>query len=187
MAEGKENNEKEKGRQDASAEHAKQQDERQKAGVEKGAKATEQNTQSNEVAELKDRLLRLAAEFDNYKKKAASDIQRAKELGKAELIARILPAIDAFEIALYSIGADQKELSKGFGLVFTDLYEALKSEGLQEVGAEGKLDPYKQEVILTRPSEKEEGSVIEIVRKGYMFNSILIRPASVIVSSGKKS
>ncbi|MEM0147075.1 MAG: nucleotide exchange factor GrpE [Candidatus Micrarchaeaceae archaeon] len=160
--------------------------EQQKQQKQQQQQKQQENGQNNEVAELKDRLLRFAAEFDNYKKKAANDIQHAKDLGKAELIAKLLPAIDAFEIALYSMNNNQDELNKGFGLVFTDLYETLKSEGLQEVNIKSKFDPYTQEAVLTKPSEKEEGSVLEVVRKGYTFNSILIRPASVIVSNGKK-
>ncbi len=141
-----------------------------------------------EIAELKDRLLRLAAEFDNYKKKIASDVQSAKDVGKAELISKLLPVIDAFEIALYSssLSEQQKEVTKGFELIFSELYETLKSEGMQEVEVKGKFDPYTQEVLLTKPSEKPEGSVIEVVRKGYAFKGILLRPASVIVSNGKK-
>ncbi len=151
-----------------------------------------QNQQASEkekeLAETKDRLLRLAAEFDNYKKKVANDVQAAKDIGKAELISKLLPVIDAFEIALYSssLNSQQKEITKGFELLFGELYETLKNEGMQEIEVKGKFDPYTQEVLLTKPSEKPEGTVIEVVRKGYTFKNILIRPASVIVSSGKK-
>ena len=176
----------------ASAEGGKLQDQQAAAGSEqekqeKKQQESELEKKEKEIAELKDRFLRLAAEFDNYKKKVASDIQSAKDIGKAELIAKLLPAIDAFEIAIYSVnGAEQQERDKGFELVFSELYDALKAEGLREIEAKGKYDPYKHEVVLTRPSDKEEGSVIEVVRKGYMFNGILLRPASVIVSNGKK-
>jgi len=139
-----------------------------------------------EAEELKDRLLRLAAEFDNYKKRANSDMQAAKDLGKAELIKKLLPALDAFEIAIYSAGnSEEEEKTKGFELVFSEIKEVLKNEGLKEIDTDGKYNPYMQEVVLTKPSEKEEGSVLEVVRKGYMFNDIMLRPASVIISSGK--
>ncbi|MGC8547925.1 MAG: nucleotide exchange factor GrpE [Candidatus Micrarchaeia archaeon] len=178
----------------ASAEGGKPQDQQaapqgseQAKQEKKQQQESELEKKEKEIAELKDRFLRLAAEFDNYKKKVASDIQSAKDIGKAELIAKLLPAIDAFEIAIYSVnGAEQQERDKGFELVFSELYDALKAEGLREIEAKGKYDPYKHEVVLTRPSDKEEGSVIEVVRKGYMFNGILLRPASVIVSNGKK-
>ena len=166
---------------------AKQQ-ENKAQGNEQQQQENELEKKDKEIAELKDRLLRLAAEFDNYKKKIASDVQSAKDVGKAELISKLLPVIDAFEIALYSssLSEQQKEVTKGFELIFSELYETLKSEGMQEVEVKGKFDPYTQEVLLTKPSEKPEGSVIEVVRKGYAFKGILLRPASVIVSNGKK-
>ncbi|MGC9037104.1 MAG: nucleotide exchange factor GrpE [Candidatus Micrarchaeia archaeon] len=169
-------------KQQENKEGNKQQQEKQQQ------QENELEKKEKEIAELKDRLLRLAAEFDNYKKKVASDVQSAKDVGKAELVSKLLPVIDAFEIALYSssLSEQQKEVTKGFELIFSELYETLKNEGMQEVEVKGKFDPYTQEVLLTKPSEKPEGSVIEVVRKGYAFKGILIRPASVIVSNGKK-
>ncbi|MGC8676024.1 MAG: nucleotide exchange factor GrpE [Candidatus Micrarchaeia archaeon] len=184
---GNENNEERAAKQQGQRKQEEQQQPQQAKQQPQQQSGAQSPEATPEAAELKDRLLRLAAEFDNYKKRVASEAQASKTVGKAELISKLLPAIDAFEIALYSLGDEHKELCKGFELVFSDLYEALKSEGLEEIGTSGKFDPYKQEVVLTRPSDKEEGSVVEVVRKGYLFNGILIRPASVIVSSGKKS
>lgn len=176
---GNEKNKEEKAKGEASQENQKQEG--------KEAQQAQQAQQANkEVEELRDRLLRLAAEFDNYKKMVQRDIDNAKNMGKAELIAKLLPAIDAFEIALLSMPEREKETVKGLELVFTELYDTLKKEGLEEIPAKGKLDPYKHEVLLARPSDKEEGTILEVVRKGYMFNGIMIRPASVIVSNGKK-
>lgn len=132
---------------------------------------------------MRERLLRLAAEFDNYKKRMSKQVEGAKELGKAEIITKILPSIDEFELALSSKSSDGDHL-KGMEMVYSNLMGTLKSCGLTPIDSVGKSDPYKHEIILARESEKPEGTILEVVRKGYMFNSIMIRPASVVVSKG---
>ncbi len=136
---------------------------------------------SNEVAEIKDRLLRLAAEFDNYKKRSVKEADAAKTIGKAELMRRLLPVLDEFGLAMEAIEA-KSEMNKGIALVFSNFSETLKKEGLREIDASGPSDPYKHEVILTRTSDKKDGEILEVVRKGYEMNGIMLRPASVIVS-----
>ncbi len=137
-----------------------------------------------ETAELKDRLLRLAAEFDNYKKRVAKDLDNAKNVGKVEFMRKLLPTLDEFELALQAMGKEA-EHAKGVEMVYSNFLDALKSQGLEEIEAKGKADPFKHEVILTRESDKKDGEIVEVVRKGYTLNGIMIRPASVIVSSGK--
>jgi len=139
----------------------------------------------HEYLELKDRLLRLAAEFDNYKKRMAKDIDNSKLVGKAELIKKLLSTLDEFELALSVSSRESKEI-KGFEMLFSNFIGALRSEGLQEVETNGKYDPYKHEIVLARESEEEEGSILEVVRKGYMLNGVLLRPATVIVAKAKQ-
>ncbi|MGC9098966.1 MAG: nucleotide exchange factor GrpE [Candidatus Micrarchaeia archaeon] len=143
----------------------------------------EKCVKESEYLELKDRLLRLAAEFDNYKKRAAREVENSKLLGKAELMKKLLPTLDEFELAL-SVSKESKE-TKGFEMIFSNLIEALKSEGLSEIETNGKYDPYKHEIILTKESEEKDGTILEVVRKGYMLNDILLRPATVIVAKHK--
>ncbi len=147
-----------------------------------GAGISAEAAAEKECAETKDRLLRMAAEFDNYKKRVAKDIDISKDSGKAEVIARLLPTIDEFELALGS--SDEKdEHMKGMALVFSNLISSLKQFGLSEIDAKGKFDPYKHEIVLTRKgSGKEDGVIVEVVRKGYMMNNIMLRPASVIIA-----
>ncbi len=140
---------------------------------------------SSETSELKDRLLRLAAEFDNYKKRAAKEVDNMRTIGKAELMSKMLPILDEFELAIKSMNLDN-EKDKGIALVFSNMFDMMKKEGLQEVEADGRFDPYKHEIILTKESNENEGKILETVRKGYVFNGILLRPASVIVSKGSK-
>ncbi|MGC8662574.1 MAG: nucleotide exchange factor GrpE [Candidatus Micrarchaeia archaeon] len=140
----------------------------------------------SEYLELKDRLLRLAAEFDNYKKRIAKDVENSKQAGKAELMKKLLPTLDEFELALSVENKNDKTI-RGFEMVYSNFLDTLKSEGLSEINTEGKYDPYKHEVMLVRESNEKEGTIIEIVRKGFMLNDILLRPASVIIAKSKEN
>lgn len=147
-----------------------------------------QEVKRDEADELKDRLLRLAAEFDNYKKRSLEEVSNAKGLGKAELAKALLPALDEFELALSAFNASEKEDHiKGIELVFSNILGALKGAGMKEIDAKGKYDPYRHEVVMTRESREPEGTVIEVVRKGYTFNNMLLRPSAVIVSKSNTS
>jgi len=143
-----------------------------------GEKPTEAADQS---AELKDRLLRLAAEFDNYKKRVAKDLDNSKDVGRSEVISRLLQTVDEFELALDSCEKDDEHF-RGIALIFSNLMSTLKGFGLSEIDAKGRFDPYRHEIVLTRESDKKEGEILEVVRKGYMLNNVMLRPASVIIS-----
>jgi len=159
--------------------------------TEKNAEEASQKEKKEEVKtesdELRERLLRMAAEFDNYKKRTSKDIENAKGIGKAEIVARLLPIIDEFHLAVESLGM-KTEQEKGLALVLSNFMDVLKKEGLKEIDCNGVYDPYRHEVIMTKESEEKEGTVLDVVRKGYALNDIMLRPASVIVSegSGKK-
>ena len=145
------------------------------------AEETSKNDGVDESAEMKDRLLRLAAEFDNYKKRVAKDLDSSREIGRSEVVSRLLPTIDEFELAVKAFGTESDN-GKGVKLIFSNLMSTLKGFGLYEIKAEGKFDPYRHEIMLTKNDGKEDGEIIEVVRKGYMLNNIMLRPASVIVS-----
>jgi molecular chaperone GrpE len=137
----------------------------------------------SEYLEIKERLLRLTAEFDNYKKRATKEYESSKALGKIELIKKVLPVLDEFELAL-SIEKDEKDegTRRGIEMIYSNLIDALKAEGLSVIDTNGSYDPYKHEIVLARESKEKEGKILEVVRKGYVLNDILIRPASVIVA-----
>jgi molecular chaperone GrpE len=138
----------------------------------------------NQDSDMKERMLRLAAEFDNYKKRTRADIEKAKDIGKAELLRGILPVLDEFELALMAYGnSEAKQVSKGIEMVYSNLMDSLKRAGLSEIEASGAFDPYKHEIILSRfDNKKSPGTIIEVVKKGYSLNGIMIRPASVIIA-----
>ena len=133
---------------------------------------------------MKERMLRLAAEFDNYKKRVKSDMEKAQATGKAEILKNLLPVLDEFELAMLSISQSQdRNLAKGVEMVYSNLIDSLEREGLVELAAEGIFDPYKHEIVVSKtdPSRKP-GTILEVVKKGYTFNGLMLRPASVIVA-----
>ena len=139
-------------------------------------------------AELREQLLRLAAEFDNYKKRIGAEMDRAKSIGKAELARNLLSILDEFELAMIAASASSdKSLSKGIELVYSNLMDVLERSGLKEVPAEGVADPFKHEIIMVKESDKKPGTILEVVKRGYTFGDILLRPASVIVAKDSKS
>lgn len=161
MAEGK--------KEERSAEEAGAEAEEPKAGPE----------------ELKDRLLRLAAEFDNYKKRSAKEVESAKTVGKAELAAKLLPILDEFQLAIENLDMNT-EKGKGMAIVLSNFGDVLKKEGLQEIECRGVYDPYRHEIMMTKESDEKEGVILNVVRKGYLWDEIMLRPASVIVSKGSR-
>ena len=141
-----------------------------------------------EAQELKERMLRIAAEFDNYKKRTSVDLQRSRLEGKAEAVRPLLGILDEFELTLIAASkSDDKKLAKGIEMLYANFVEALKKEGLSEIKTDGSYDPYVHEIMQTRESDHPEGSILEVVRKGYTLGGIMLRPASVIVAAQKRA
>src|ERR687893_1330663 len=134
--------------------------------------------------ELVDTLQRLQAEFDNYRKRALRDQESLVARAHERLVKELLPVLDDLERALEA--AEQHEeakLEEGVRLVHRALTEALTREGLAEIETNGKFDPHVHEALLTQPSEAEEGSVIQVLQKGYRLGERVLRPARVIVAA----
>ncbi|HET7857546.1 MAG TPA: nucleotide exchange factor GrpE [Gaiellaceae bacterium] len=140
-----------------------------------------------ENEELIDSLQRLKAEFDNYRKRAARDQESLVARAHERLVKELLPVVDDLERALQA--AEQHEeakLEEGVRLVHRALADALAREGLEEVDVDGKFDPHVHEALLSQPSEAEEGSVIEVLQKGYKLGDRVLRPARVVVAGPKE-
>jgi molecular chaperone GrpE len=132
-----------------------------------------------------DALQRLKAEFDNFRKRVARDqgdlVARASE----QLVKQLLPVLDDLERALEVAATHSEgELEDGVRLVHRALADTLVREGLVEVATDGPFDPHTQEALLTQPSEADEGTVIQVLQKGYRLGDRVLRPARVVVSSG---
>src|SRR5438067_4798435 len=134
--------------------------------------------------ELFDRLQRLAAEFDNYRKRSARDSAALSERANERLVKELLPVLDDLARALEA-AADHEEakLEDGVRLVHRSLADLLAKEGLSEIETDGKFDPHVHEALLSQPSDAEEGSVIEVVQKGYRLGDRVLRPARVVVAA----
>jgi molecular chaperone GrpE len=143
-------------------------------------------SQAGKARENWDRLVRLTADFDNYKKRAARERQEAISFANENLLAKLLPVLDAFEMALASAAADpaSKSLQAGIVMISNQLKSVLAEAGLEELDAGGKpFDPNFHEAVSQMESaDVPDGHVLRQIRKGYKFHNRLIRPAGVIVA-----
>ena len=140
----------------------------------------------NENEELIDTLQRLQAEFDNYRKRALRDQESLVARAHERLVKELLPVLDDLERALVAAEKhEEAKLEEGVRLVHRALADALEREGLAEIETNGKFDPHVHEALLTQPSEAEEGSVIEVLQKGYRLGDRVLRPSRVVVAGPK--
>jgi molecular chaperone GrpE len=134
-----------------------------------------------------DRLLRLAADFENYKKRAARERQEYVALANERLIAELIPILDDLERALAAAEEHQEaQLEEGVALVHRSLAGLLQRHGVTAIETDGKFDPHVHEALLSQPSEAEDGSVIDVVQKGYKLGERVVRPARVVVAAPKE-
>jgi molecular chaperone GrpE len=133
-----------------------------------------------------DDLKRLAAEFDNDRKRAARDQHALVARAAERLVKELLPVLDDLERALVAADEHQEaKLEEGVRLVHRSLADALRKEGLEEIRTEGAFDPHVHEALLSQPSQAEEGTVIEVLQKGYRLGDRVLRPARVVVAAAK--
>jgi molecular chaperone GrpE len=138
-----------------------------------------------EKDELQDRLLRTAAEFDNYRKRIDRERRDQADAAKADAIEDLLPIIDNLERALQApVGTDVEGYRKGVELVHQQMTDLLRRRGvkpIQSVGAD--FDPRVHEAVVHEVSaDHREGEVMEEFRRGYMLGERLLRPAMVKVA-----
>jgi molecular chaperone GrpE len=129
-------------------------------------------------------LKRVAAEFENYRKRAARDQAGLALRANERLVKELLPVLDDLGRALQAAEEHEEvKLEEGVRLVYRQLSELLRKEGLAEIETDGKFDPHMHEALLTQPSEAPEGSVIDVVQKGYLLGDRVLRPARVVVAA----
>ena len=159
--------------------------------------STEAETADDLVASLqsdldrfRDLALRTQADFENYKKRGAREKDDAIKYANRTLLERLVPIVDNFELGL-SAARDQSEHSpiySGMSMILKQLIDFLTESGLEPVDAVGKqFDPNLHEAIGHESNDKvPEGHVIRQARRGYRLKDRLLRPATVVVSSGPK-
>src|SRR4051795_2511596 len=134
--------------------------------------------------ELFDRLQRLAAAVDNFRKRNAAENAALTERANERLVKDLIPILDDLGRALEAAAEhEEAKLEEGVRLVHRALAELLTKEGLAEIETEGKFDPHVHEALLSQPSVEDEGSVIEVVQKGYKLGDKVLRPARVVVAA----
>jgi molecular chaperone GrpE len=129
-------------------------------------------------------LKRVAADFDNYRKRAARDQETLAARAHERLVKELLPVLDDLERALEAAAEhEEAKLEEGVRLVHRELLDALTRVGLVEIDANGRFDPHVHEALLSQPSEAEEGSVLDVLQKGYRLGDRVLRPARVVVAA----
>ncbi|MBN2184410.1 MAG: nucleotide exchange factor GrpE [Candidatus Krumholzibacteriota bacterium] len=147
----------------------------------------EETTQLLETKENK--ILRLAAEFENYKKRTRREWELHLKKANAGLLVEILGVLDDFERAFAAAEGEEDHFQSGIRMIYTQLMDVLKRSGLAEIEAEGMVfDPKFHEAVGNVESdEAKAGSVFHVVQKGYVINDQLLRPAKVIVVKEKNT
>jgi molecular chaperone GrpE len=130
-------------------------------------------------------LKRLAAEFENYRKRVARDQEALAARAGERLVKELLPILDDLERALEAAEEHaEARLEDGVRLVHRQLASLLEREGLAEIETDGKFDPHVHEALLSQPtSDQSEGTVIEVLQKGYRLGDRVLRPARVVVAA----
>lgn len=144
-----------------------------------------------ELDQLKDQLLRLRADFENYRKRALREKAEVYENANEALMQELLPVIDHFQLALGSAREHKagKHFQEGFQMILDQLMSILSRCGLDPFDSEKRpFDANLHEAISCLPSDiVPEGVVITQSRPGYRFKNKILRPAQVVVSAGKSA
>ncbi|SDE97030.1 molecular chaperone GrpE [Dyadobacter soli] len=141
-----------------------------------------------EIAELKDKYLRLYADFENFRRRTAKEKLEMISGASADTVKLILPIVDDFERAKVSFESSTEidALKEGVDLIYTKLYKALESKGLKAMeskGADFDAEIHESIAQFPAPSEDLKGKVIDEIEKGYYLNDKVIRYAKVIVGA----
>lgn len=140
-----------------------------------------------ETAQAKEQLLRLAADFENYKRQAARREVETKERAVKNVLGDLLPVLDNFERAVHASSSTQdvQNLRIGVEFILQQLHEVLRGHGVEPIEAAGKpFNPQEHEAVEQVPSsEHAAGTVIDEAQRGYRFNGQVLRASLVKVAS----
>ena len=129
--------------------------------------------------------LRAIAELENYRKRAAREVESARQYGIERFAAELLPVADSLAMALAAESADAETLRAGQQATQRLLAKAFERVGITEIDPAGaSFDPAQHEAMATQPSaEHAPDTVLQVIQRGYLLNGRLLRPARVIVSA----
>jgi molecular chaperone GrpE len=146
---------------------------------------TEAGAEESALASTHDEsYLRLAADFDNYRKRVAREQAQLFQRANERLLNELLPVLDDLERALEAAAEhEEAKLEEGVRLVHRSLLGLVERHGLSEIETDGPFDPHVHEALLAQPGEgAEQGSVLQVLQKGYRLGDRVLRPARVIVA-----
>lgn len=142
---------------------------------------TEESTCEKELAETKEQLLRVTAEYANFRKRSEKEKQDTFVFAKSETIKELLPVIDNLERALANDKEDFEGLKKGVQMTFDSLVNILNKMGVEIFGTPGdEFDPNLHNAVMHIEDENyKNGEIVDVFQKGYKINDKIIRPAMV--------
>jgi molecular chaperone GrpE len=145
-----------------------------------------EKTDKEIIAELNDKYLRLAAEYDNYRRRTLKEKMELSKSAGEDILVNILPVMDDFERGLGNIdkAKDIKAVKEGIKLIYNKFGEFLKQRGVKEIDAKEKeFDTDLHEAItkIPAPNDKLKGKVVDVVEKGYYLNEKIIRFSKVVI------
>jgi molecular chaperone GrpE len=142
-----------------------------------------------DLERFRDLALRSQADFENYKKRSAREKEEAIKYANSSLLEKLIAIVDNFELGLGAARAEGEKspVFSGMSMVLKQLMDFLTDSGLQPIDATGqRFDPNLHEAIAHEPSDEfPEGIVVRQTRRGYKMKDRLLRPSSVVVSSGR--
>lgn len=161
------------------------------AAAESAAEPSPTEQLEAEVARLKERLLRTAADFDNFRKRSRKDIADAEHRVQEDLLRSLLPTFDNLERAVAHAGsaADLTALTEGLKMVMRQFQDTLGGLGIERVATQGKpFDPAEHEAVQhVASNEVPPGAVVQELQAGYRWQGRLMRPALVVVAKPSSS
>lgn len=151
-----------------------------------GKKLSEVEQLKKELGEMKDKYLRIFAEFDNYRKRTIKERQDIIKLAAKDSLSALLPAVDDFDraIKLSKENENEADIPEGVVLIFNKLYKALEQQGIKVMETTGvDFDPELHEALtkIPAPTEELKGKIIDTIEKGYYLNDTIIRYPKVVV------
>ncbi len=142
----------------------------------------------DQLAEMKDLLLRTQANFENYRKQVEKRVEDLQQMAVKDTILEILPIIDNFELAFKNVKGNPSDFHKGMELIYAQLISLLENWGVKQINTDDqKYDPYFHEALMKVESEKAEDMIVEEFQKGYTLNGQVLRHAKVKLSAGSKN
>ncbi len=186
MKKDKKNND----REEEVSENAEQIQDKQEMDEEMMNKNRRIEELENEIADLKDKLLRRAAEFENYKRRTENDQLNLLKYAAESFIIKLLPVVDDFERSLQHIdnSSDTESIKKGLKLIYDKLVKVLDDQGVKRIESLGQpFDVNFHEALLQRKADDvAPHTVVDELEKGYMYKDRVIRHAKVIVSEDQE-